>query len=106
MRRMHVIAGPAFMGAAIALILTAATADARQRSGSFTGARGNTVSYNQTKSHANGVGTSSTTYTGPNGKSATSTVTKTPEGNGTVAVQRTYTGPNGTTTTRSNTVTH
>ena len=105
MRRIQV-AGQVLAGAALALILTAAAADAgqRQKSGTVTGVRGNTVAYNQTTTRGNGVGTTQTNYTGANGKTASSTTTRTAEGNGTMGVQKTITAPNGQTATVSGTV--
>ena len=95
-------------GAAIALVLTAVSADARtwQRSGTVTGTRGNTATYSGTRTRTNGVGTSQSVYTGPHGKTAQRTVTRTPQGNGTVDVQSTRIGPSGNTYTRSSSVTH
>ncbi len=108
MRRVNFFAAAVLAGAAMALVVTSVSADAgqRTRSGAFVGKRGRNVTYSQSRSHANGVATNQRTYTGPNGKTATTTVTKTPQGNGTVAVQGTMTGPNGNTYSRSSTVTH
>ncbi len=63
MRCVHILAGMA-----ISLVLTAAAADARtwQRSGSYTGRRGNTYTYNKTTTTSHGAATTMQgSYTGP-----------------------------------------
>jgi cytoskeletal protein RodZ len=107
------------MAAVFALLAATGDAQARERSSSATGPKGNTAQRDVTRSQGDVSSTTTTstgktasrnvdrspgsttaTATGPNGKTATRVTTR----SGTGSSQSTVTGPNGQTATRSSTV--
>jgi hypothetical protein len=86
--------GTAVAAALLVLTTLSTPAMARDRSSSFTGPKGQTVTRNVSRSH----GDVSSTTTGPNGKSTSRVVDRSAEG-----TQAVLTGPNGKTIVRQTT---